>query len=127
MFFKMNNKKVMPMHWRNETWTYRTPGWQQPVFLCPNAGRTRLFVDVCDAAVRLQYTFDPAAFVRHRPADVSWHDYEAGTLMADFAAELYGPPTAMRLRIVRWDHVPGVIRMEIHHASNEKKGDSLDE
>ena len=83
-----------------QEFAYDSAGAKAPVFLCPTCDSARIFVDVPKGGkAKIQFTFDNESFIRKRPFDVAWFNHDAGELNGDFADELFGPPTAIRLQV----------------------------
>jgi len=87
------------MYQQKQRYTYLKAGNTQPVFLYPQAEKSRVYIDVEQGDITLLYSMDSAEMIRNKPTHVEWFVYEGGKVSEDFATELFGPPTAVRMHI----------------------------
>ena len=87
------------MHQKKQRYTYLKAGNTQPVFLCSAAIKSRVYIDVEQGDITLLYSMDSAEMIKKNPSYVEWLVYEGGVISEDFATELFGPPTAVRMHI----------------------------
>lgn len=77
---------------------YQLTGTQAPVFLWPNMNKKRVFVDVENGKVELEYSYDPIENYHPMGNDMQWQKLESGQIENDFAFEMLGI-SAVRLRV----------------------------
>jgi hypothetical protein len=78
---------------------YEKTGRKVPVFLWPNSHPKRVFLDVKNGKVQLEYSYDPVENYHPTGQDMQWQSLESGLIENDFAFEMNGIH-AMRLRVI---------------------------
>lgn len=79
--------------------TYNETGLKAPVFFAPKMNRTRVFVDVDQGKVQLEYSYEPVQAFNKNRNDIQWQKLESGLIENDFAFEMLGI-NALRLRVI---------------------------
>lgn len=61
--------------------------------------RTRVFVDIDEGKVQLEYSYDPSVKCKKIKREMQWQKLESGFIENDFAFEMLGI-SAVRLRVL---------------------------
>ncbi|MEC8467147.1 MAG: hypothetical protein VXY83_02215 [Pseudomonadota bacterium] len=93
---------------------YQKTGVKAPVFLCPQKAKKRVFVDVLNGKVQLEYSYDPVQNFHPTGQDMQWHKLESGLIENDFAFETIGV-SAVRLRVM--DTGEDGVKLQIYEKS----------
>lgn len=78
---------------------YTKTGLKAPVFFNRKMHRTRVFVDIDDGKVQLEYSYDPSEKCKRLKREMQWQTLESGFIENDFAFEMLGI-SAVRLRVL---------------------------
>lgn len=104
---------------KKQTYKMNSIGPSGPIFLYPNSGEARVFLDVEKASIKLQYSFDPPYQFVSSPREVEWTDYEVGLIESDFACAFKVPPTAIRVYV---RELQKSVYLEVHQRESEENG-----
>ena len=78
---------------------YANTGLKAPVFFKSKMQRTRVFVDVDEGKIQLEYSYDTPFKCKKLKREMQWQKLESGFIENDFAFEMLGI-SAVRLRVL---------------------------